>query len=145
MTDTPDALIKEFKESLFDFWANGIAPDTEMLRSMCTEAENALRARLTASDAAIKRVAELEAAYATLAADRNTLDADYCREMCRADKAEADFAAARAEIERKDAAKQELLDVIQNAIDHPHDGIAYLREWMDGGEPALAPKETNNG
>jgi hypothetical protein len=122
MTDTPDALINH----LLDVVEHG---------GDFTAANFALRARLTAGDAAIKRVAELTQ-------QMNTMTTTYV----------AGLAAARGEIERKDAALlagsvafrwYEQIHASKTPPDT--DKAARNREFAVMLETALAPKETNNG
>ena len=71
MTDTPDALILRFEdEARYYALAHPGSYDTHDY----DQAKDALRARLTAGDAAIKRVADAERAEAALAAARAEIE-----------------------------------------------------------------------
>ena len=86
MTDTPDALIAHLL-------------DTYQYGGDVTGPTLALRAHLLAGDAAIKRVARLDALVDDLCCLLDAKRDDETIRNVRAEKAEADLAAARAEIE----------------------------------------------
>jgi hypothetical protein len=153
MTDTPDALIKKYQEAVFAFARDDEHVLGPAFDAMAVHGE-ALRARLTAGDAAIKRVAELErdvktgieAARAatnayTLFTDRVTLAATgYEKQIA---DLTANLAAARAEIEKLQFALTDCITVFGVTTD-THFWKAY-DEVISRAKVALAPKETNNG
>ncbi len=164
MTDTPDALINEHALALHEHNEAFDMRDEDALidaHKRVNDAAQTLRARLTAGDAAIadkkiigdtlaatviqlndtqaeldaaiKRVAELNEAVELLRQDHAAMNA-------RLVAALDDLAAARAEIERKDAALRICITRIEQPNMSPD--ANYVVEIA---RAALAPKETNNG
>jgi hypothetical protein len=130
MTDTPDAL--KLFDDLIEIYEYGGTPD---------KLEHALRARIEAGDAAIKRVAAL---------DKFHDDAVKYLQLFKAiqESAEADLAAARAEIERLRSGIKKIQEEPQNTMSNGkalHNMMNLATNLLGKHKTALAPKETNNG
>jgi hypothetical protein len=140
MTDTPDAI----REAVHA-WIRYDAPVSARMTLGPTDV-TALVSRLShafeAGDAAIKRVVELQARVndgdAYVRKHREAVE-ELDRQEERAERAEADLADARAEIERKDAALRFY------ACDHPNPNEGpwgtNSTDFGDVARAALAPKE----
>lgn len=136
MTDTPDALFLAYEKAVVAF--ESAENDEQMQEAILAiaAARGALKTQIEAGDAAIKRVAELEQAID----ERDGVTREI---IAVSNKYEADLAAARAEIDRKDAALRFYAGHHPNANEGPWG--TNSTDFGDIARAALALKETNNG